>query len=71
MHEFHRFRRAEYKAGSNKDIDYAISKIGKVNEFLMQETYAKMSYDEEIDEMRNIFAEPGEESPTDGAEAET
>ena len=60
-----------YKAGSNKDIDYAISKIGKVNEFLMQETYAKMSYDEEIDEMRNIFAEPGEESPTDGAEAET
>ena len=25
-----------YKNGSNPDIDYAISKIGQVNEFLMQ-----------------------------------
>lgn len=48
-----------YKAGSNKDIDYAISKIDKVNEFLTQETYAKMSFDEEIEEMRKIFDEPG------------
>ena len=51
-----------YKAGSNKDIDYAISKIDKVNEFLTQETYAKMSFDEEIEEMRKIFDEPGSDN---------
>ena len=38
-----------YKAGSNKNIDYAISKIDKVNDFLIQATDEKMDYDEEID----------------------
>lgn len=46
-----------YKAGSNKNIDFAISKIDKVNEFLMQATDSKMSFDEEMAELRSVFEE--------------
>ena len=35
-----------YKAGSNKNIDYAIEKIDAVNEFLMQDVNAKYTFDE-------------------------
>ena len=49
-----------YKAGSNKNIDYAISKIDKVNEFLMQDTHSKMSYEEEIEALAAVFEEPQE-----------
>jgi flagellum-specific ATP synthase len=44
-----------YKAGSNKDIDYAIEKIGAVNNFLMQDTETKFSFDDSIKLMEEIF----------------
>lgn len=44
-----------YKSGSNKNIDYAISKIDTVNEFLMQGTDEKYQFDEELDILRQIF----------------
>ena len=47
-----------YKAGSNKNIDYAISKIDKVNDFLIQATDEKMDYDEEIEALEAVFEEP-------------
>ncbi len=44
-----------YKAGSNKDIDYAIEKIGAVNSFLMQDTETKFSFDDSVKLMEDIF----------------
>ena len=49
-----------YKAGSNKNIDYAISKIDKVNDFLIQANDEKMDYDEEIEALEAVFEEPQE-----------
>lgn len=46
-----------YKSGSNKDIDYAISKIAKVNEFLIQETNTKFEYEESLNLLKEIFDE--------------
>ena len=45
-----------YKAGSNPDIDYAISKIGQVNEFLMQDVDTKTDFEETVEEMQAIFS---------------
>lgn len=45
-----------YKAGSNPDIDYAISKIGQVNDFLMQDVDTKTGFAETVEEMSAIFA---------------
>ena len=45
-----------YKAGANKNIDYAISKIDQVNAFLMQETDAKFTFDEEVAQLQSIFS---------------
>ncbi len=44
-----------YKSGSNKNIDYAIEKIDQVNEFLLQETHDKFSFEEILDMMEHIF----------------
>ena len=44
-----------YKAGSNPDIDYAVSKIGQVNEFLMQDVDTKTSFEEAVETMTGIF----------------
>ncbi|MCR4989391.1 MAG: flagellar protein export ATPase FliI [Lachnospiraceae bacterium] len=44
-----------YKSGSNPDIDYAIKKIKAVNEFLMQETDEKFSFEETVDMMSKLF----------------
>lgn len=44
-----------YKPGSNKNIDFALSKIDKVNEFLVQDVYDKYDYDEIIDRLLAIF----------------
>jgi flagellum-specific ATP synthase len=44
-----------YKSGSNKNIDYAISKIDAVNEFLMQQTDEKFTFDEELKMLGGIF----------------
>ena len=46
-----------YKAGSNKNIDFAISKIDAVNEFLMQATDSKMSYEDEMAALKAVFEE--------------
>lgn len=37
-----------YKAGSNKNIDFAISKIDKVNDFLTQGVDEKYDFEEEM-----------------------
>ncbi|MBO6215320.1 MAG: flagellar protein export ATPase FliI [Lachnospiraceae bacterium] len=50
-----------YKRGSNKNIDYAISKIDAVNEFLLQQTDEKFQFEDEIEMLKSIFAESGDE----------
>ncbi len=44
-----------YRPGSNKDIDYAISKIDKVNEFLRQDVNTKYLFDDEVNMLSDIF----------------
>ncbi|MBQ8923668.1 MAG: flagellar protein export ATPase FliI [Lachnospiraceae bacterium] len=44
-----------YRSGSNPDIDYAITKIGKVNEFLRQDVDSKFLFDDEINMLTSIF----------------
>ncbi len=44
-----------YKAGSNKNIDYAVSKIDAVNEFLCQGTDEKFTFEEELELLKGIF----------------
>ncbi len=46
-----------YKSGSNKNIDYAISKIDAVNEFLVQNTDEKFLFEEELKLLGEIFSE--------------
>lgn len=46
-----------YKAGSNKAIDFAISKIDKVNEFLVQTTDEKYDFQSEIAALEAVFEE--------------
>lgn len=46
-----------YKHGSNKNIDYAISKIDEVNEFLIQGVDEKYAFDEIVRKLREIFEE--------------
>ncbi len=50
-----------YKPGSNPNIDYALEKIDKVNEFLMQGTAEKFSFDEEVKQLCEIFQETEQE----------
>lgn len=44
-----------YKAGSNPEIDYAISKIQEVNQFLCQDVYEKFTFEETIHLLKEIF----------------
>jgi flagellum-specific ATP synthase len=44
-----------YKKGSNKDIDFAISKITKINEFLKQSVEDKILFDDITDRLKAIF----------------
>ena len=46
-----------YKAGSNKQIDYAISKIDQVNDFLCQSTEDKYDFDEIVGALKQMFQE--------------
>lgn len=46
-----------YKSGSNRNIDYAISKIDAVNGFLMQDVESKYDFNEIVNMLNNIFAE--------------
>lgn len=44
-----------YRAGSNKDIDYAISKINQVNEYLTQDVDSKFLLEDELQGLISIF----------------
>lgn len=44
-----------YKAGSNPSIDYAISKIDAVNEYLCQDVDDKFSFEETLEQMNSLF----------------
>ncbi len=44
-----------YKNGSNKSIDFAISKIDAVNEFLRQEVNDKFEFEQIVDSLAGIF----------------
>lgn len=44
-----------YKKGSNSSIDYAIEKIDTVNEFLLQETHDKFSFEEITEKLEALF----------------
>ena len=52
-----------YKPGSNKNIDFAISKIDAVNEFLLQETDEKFDFENEIAMLFEMFPLPEEPKP--------
>lgn len=47
-----------YKPGSNKNIDFAISKIDAVNEFLMQDVYEKVDFEDTVHRLEELFDEP-------------
>lgn len=59
-----------YKSGSNKNIDFAISKIDKVNEFLCQSTDEKFDYEEILDELYTLFPDESEVINGDGETSE-
>ena len=44
-----------YKAGSNKNIDYAIEKIDAVNDFLTQDVEEKVSFEDMLSSLKAIF----------------
>lgn len=44
-----------YKDGSNPEIDFALSKIGEVNEYLRQDVYEKFDFDQEVQMLQEIF----------------
>ena len=44
-----------YKMGSNKSIDYAISKIDAVNDFLLQATDEKIDFEDVLGTLESIF----------------
>lgn len=46
-----------YRSGSNPEIDYAISKIQQVNEFLRQDVNTKYLLEEEVEMLMDIFKE--------------
>jgi len=48
-----------YQKGSNPKIDYAIQKIDTINEFLMQTTDAKFTFEETLQKLKEVFEEPG------------
>ena len=50
-----------YKAGSNKNIDFAMSKNDEVNSFLLQETDEKFSYDEILGMLFKMFPQENKE----------
>lgn len=44
-----------YKSGSNPEIDYAIEKIGAVNEFLCQNVEEKFDYSQALQMLKELF----------------
>ena len=45
-----------YKKGSNPAIDYAMSKIDEVNDFLCQSTDEKVDFEESSKRMKEMFS---------------
>lgn len=48
-------RIGEYKPGSDRDADYAINYINKVNNFLKQGTHEKSSFEETLAQLKALF----------------
>lgn len=46
-----------YKNGSNKNIDYAISKIDAIHNFLKQDVNEKLSFEQIMEALSNLFEE--------------
>ena len=44
-----------YKRGSNASIDYAIDKIEAVNQFLRQDVYEKVAFEESVERLKALF----------------
>ncbi|MBR3811133.1 MAG: flagellar protein export ATPase FliI [Agathobacter sp.] len=44
-----------YKRGSNPSIDYAIEKIESVNQFLRQDVYEKVAFEESVERLKALF----------------
>ena len=44
-----------YKRGSNASIDYAIEKMDAVNQFLCQDVYEKIAFDESLVRLKALF----------------
>ena len=44
-----------YKRGSNPDIDYAMEKISKVNEFLLQDVDEKYTFEQSVEMLQGLF----------------
>lgn len=45
-----------YKEGTNPKLDYAISKIDSINQFLMQQIEEKISYEDMLAKLKSIFS---------------
>lgn len=46
-----------YRTGSNPEIDFAVKKIGAVNEYLCQRTDEKFDLDQELELLAKVFAD--------------
>ncbi len=44
-----------YKRGSNPEIDYAMEKIGRVNEFLLQDVDEKFTFEQSVEMLQGLF----------------
>ncbi len=44
-----------YKRGSNPEIDYAMDKIGNVNEFLLQDVDEKFTFEQSVNMLQGLF----------------
>jgi flagellum-specific ATP synthase len=51
-----------YRAGSNPSIDFALSKIDAANDFLMQDMYEKIDFDETVARLEALFEQQEEEA---------
>ncbi len=58
-----------YRAGSNKNIDYAISKIDACNSFLKQGTDEKFDFDDIVAQMTAIFDDGSDDTDETTVEA--
>jgi flagellum-specific ATP synthase len=46
-----------YKEGTNPKLDFAIQMMGKIRPFLKQDVSEKVTFDEGMKQLRNIFQE--------------